>query len=99
MEVIAWGRSLTLERTAELGVSRAGSIAELARRCDILSVHVALTPETHSLINAAVLANLKPGACFINTSRAEVVDHTALKRAIREKNLRVGLDVFEKEPV
>src|ERR1039458_8880605 len=39
-----------------------------------------------------------PGAYFINTSRAEVVDHDALSRALREKGIWAGLDVFEKEP-
>jgi D-3-phosphoglycerate dehydrogenase len=41
---------------------------------------------------------MRPGAYFINTSRAEVVDHDALSRALREKGIRAGLDVFEKEP-
>jgi D-3-phosphoglycerate dehydrogenase / 2-oxoglutarate reductase len=41
---------------------------------------------------------MKPGAFFINTSRAEVVDPVALEWAIRDKKLRAGLDVFPKEP-
>ena len=41
---------------------------------------------------------MKDGAILINTSRGELVDTEALKQAIREKNLRVGLDVFENEP-
>lgn len=98
MPVIAWSRSLTSETAEKFGIERAASPAEVAAKCDILSVHVALAPETRNLINANVLAKLKPGASFINTSRGEIVDHAALTQAIQEKNLRVGLDVFEKEP-
>jgi D-3-phosphoglycerate dehydrogenase / 2-oxoglutarate reductase len=42
---------------------------------------------------------MRPGAYFINTSRAEVVDQDALNRTLREKGIRAGLDVFDKEPV
>ena len=98
MPVVAWSRSLTPERAAELGIGHAASPADVAAACDILSVHVALTPDTDKLINAAVLTRLKPGSYFINTSRGEVVDHAALAVAIKEKGLRVGLDVFDKEP-
>jgi D-3-phosphoglycerate dehydrogenase len=41
---------------------------------------------------------MKPGAMLINTARGEVVDHAALAEAVREKTLRVGLDVFANEP-
>ena len=98
MPVVAWSRSLTREHAAELDITRAESPADVAERCDVLSVHVALAPETRGLINSDVLSRLHKGATFINTSRAEVVDHAALKKAIVERGLRVGLDVFEHEP-
>jgi D-3-phosphoglycerate dehydrogenase len=49
-------------------------------------------------VNGDVLSRLKPGSFVINTARGEVVDHQALRAAIRERKLRVGLDVFEQEP-
>ncbi len=79
-------------------VALAPSPAEVAGRCDILSVHLALGPQTRGLVDAALLARLKPGAMLINTARGEVVDHQALAAAVREKRLRVGLDVFASEP-
>jgi D-3-phosphoglycerate dehydrogenase len=71
---------------------------EAAARSDILSVHLALSDETKGLVDAELLARLKPGAVFINTARGDVVDHAALAAAAREKSLRVGLDVFANEP-
>ncbi|MCW5935279.1 MAG: hydroxyacid dehydrogenase [Fimbriimonadia bacterium] len=98
LEVIAWSRSLTSEKARSLGVTRCESPLEVAQRADIVSVHVALTPDTRALCNEALFQAMKPGAFFINTSRAEVVDQSALERAIQERNIRAGLDVFEKEP-
>jgi D-3-phosphoglycerate dehydrogenase / 2-oxoglutarate reductase len=82
----------------DLQVTLAASPADVAAKSDALSVHVALAAETKRLIDAAVLDRLKPGAFFINTARAEVVDHTALDAAIASKGLRVALDVFRDEP-
>jgi D-3-phosphoglycerate dehydrogenase len=71
---------------------------EVAERSDILSVHVGLSDRTRKLVNADVLNWLKPGAFFVNTARGEIVDYEALAVAIKERNLRVALDVYSKEP-
>src|SRR6266542_4262172 len=86
MPVDAWSRSLTPER------------AQVAAAADVVSVHVALKPETRDLIDEKFFAAMKPGAFFVNTSRAEVVDQAALERAVKEKALRAALDVFREEP-
>jgi len=98
MPVVAWSRRLTRERAAELGVEWRDSPLAVAASCDVLSVHVAADLQTRNLIGEDVFRALKPGACFINTARAEVVDHAALARAVTERGLRVGLDVFAGEP-
>jgi D-3-phosphoglycerate dehydrogenase len=102
MPVIVWSRRFATARmdpAAEpIPITIAASPQELAERCDILSVHLALNAETRGLVNAAVLEKLKPGAFFINTARAEVVDAAALEKVAREKNVRVALDVFANEP-
>ena len=72
--------------------------AAVAEAADILSVHLALGPETRGLVDADLLGRLQPGAFFVNTSRAEVVDHEALAAAVRERGIRVGLDVYPDEP-
>jgi D-3-phosphoglycerate dehydrogenase len=98
MPVVAWSRSLTSQRAEQLGIEMKQSPLEVAMSCDVLSVHVALTGETRNLIDEKVLEAMKPGSYFINTSRAEVVDHAALERAVRERGMRAGLDVFAGEP-
>ncbi|MDT7807103.1 MAG: D-3-phosphoglycerate dehydrogenase / 2-oxoglutarate reductase [Acidobacteriota bacterium] len=98
MPVVAWSRSLTEELAAELGVERRESPLDVAREADVVSVHVALKPETRELIGADFFDAMREGAYFVNTSRGEVVDEDALRRAMREKDIRAGLDVYATEP-
>lgn len=98
MNVIGWSRSLTDETAAELGIERAPTVQDLARQSDVVSVHIAATPQTTHIINADFLAAMKDGAILINTSRGETMDTAAVKRAIGEKGLRVAMDVYEDEP-
>ncbi|HLU66264.1 MAG TPA: phosphoglycerate dehydrogenase [Kofleriaceae bacterium] len=98
MPVVAWSRSLTPARAQELGVERAESPIEVARRADVVSVHVAATAETRRLIDRAFIEAMKPGAILVNTARGSVVDEEALLRGIQDKKLRAGLDVYEGEP-
>lgn len=98
MNVLAWSRSLTDETAADLGVTRCATILDLAAGCDVLSIHLAATADTAKIIDAAVLERLRPGSYVINTARAEVMDYAALQRAVEQRDLRVGLDVFPDEP-
>lgn len=94
----AWSRSLTAAKAADLGVTRVASPAELAKVSDIFTVHLELTDRTRGIVDRQVLSQLRPGAFFVNTARDELVDYTALRELIAEKNLRVGLDVLPNEP-
>jgi D-3-phosphoglycerate dehydrogenase / 2-oxoglutarate reductase len=114
LAVVLWSRRFAGEnrplgeqeaRSLDLDLGPRGPVVELAptpadvaARCDILSIHLALTPETRGMVDARVIGRLKPGAFLINTARAELVDHEALEAAVREKGIRVGLDVFPEEP-
>jgi len=99
MKVVVWSRSLTPEAAEAQGVGYASSPKELAVVCDAVSIHLALTPETKHIVGPKFLDALRPGAILINTSRGPLVDTSALRAAIAAKGLRVGLDVFENEPV
>jgi D-3-phosphoglycerate dehydrogenase len=98
MNVVAYSRWMTSEVAAALEIGRAASPQEIAQLSDIVSVHVALTPETKGLLGADFFASMKTGSYFINTSRAEVVDQPALLEALESRKLFAGLDVFEGEP-
>ena len=98
MKVVAWSRSLDDEEAEELGIARADTPEEAVAGAHAVTVHLALTPETRHRIDASVFEAMRPGAYFINTSRGEVVDTASLLRAIEDRGIRVGLDVFEDEP-
>jgi D-3-phosphoglycerate dehydrogenase len=98
MRVLAWSRTLTHEEADRLEIAYAQSPLEVARLSDVVTVNVAANADTKHLVNADFLAAMRPGAYLINTSRGTVVDEAALRQAIAEKKLRVGLDVFQNEP-
>jgi D-3-phosphoglycerate dehydrogenase len=74
------------------------SLFQVASASDVVSVHIALKPETTKLIGVEFFEAMRPGSFFVNTSRAEVIDQAALKSAVREKGIRAALDVFAREP-
>jgi len=75
------------------------SLDELMQRCDVVVVMATLTPDTHHLINAEKIAQMKPSAFLINVSRGPIVDEAALIAALQNKKIAgAGLDVFEAEP-
>jgi D-3-phosphoglycerate dehydrogenase len=98
MPVIAWSRSLTPERAAELGVAFKATPAAVAREADVVSAHLALNSETKGLLGAEFFSAMRPGSYFINTARGEVVDQAALLEAMRSLGIRAGLDVYAAEP-
>ena len=101
MPVVVWSRRFAAGGTDEAGgvpIEVMKTPQEVAERADVLSVHLALSKETRGFVNKTVLDRLKPGSFFINTARGEVVDHAALEQAVRERGLKVGLDVFAAEP-
>ncbi len=71
----------------------------LLHESDIVSLHIPLTPETRHIINARRLAQMRPTAVLINTSRGAIVDEKALIEVLRDGTIAgAGLDVFEREP-
>jgi D-3-phosphoglycerate dehydrogenase len=99
MHVIVWSRRFgSAPARAALPYTAAESPEQLAAVSEVVSVHLALTPETRGFVGTSILESMRPGSSFINTARAEVVDQQALATAARERGIRLGLDVFAKEP-
>ncbi len=100
MDVIAWSQHLDADSAAAAGVALAASKEALLVASDIVSVHLVLSERTRGLIGAAELAQMKPGALLINTSRAAIVEREALITALEQGWIAgAGLDVFEVEPL
>ncbi len=98
MDVIAWTFHPTAERAQKLGV-RFVELDELLEQSDYVSLHVALTDDTHHLIGESQLARMKSEAVLLNGARGAVVDLDALARALDSGHLAgAGLDVFPDEP-
>jgi D-3-phosphoglycerate dehydrogenase len=114
MAILLWSRrfdgedrSLTDEELAALEleiaarqvhISLAPSPEAVAERCDVLTVHLALSPDTKALVGPSIVTRLKSGALLVNTSRGELVDEAALSEAVQSRGIRAGLDVYCNEP-
>lgn len=84
---------------AELGIPLV-SLDEVLEESDYVLIHAFLWQETHHVINAERLAQMKQGAWLINTARGPIVDEAALIDALRSGHLAgAGLDVMEIEPI
>ena len=97
MRLLGWSRRLTSDRE-RYGLSLV-SLEELFTRSDVVTIHLSYTPETHGLVSRALLTRMKPGAYFVNTARARIVDNVALADLLRAgKVAGAALDVHEEEP-
>ena len=86
------------ETPARPGAERR-ELRDLLAASDFVSLHVPLTTQTHHLIDAPRLAEMKRGSILVNTSRGGVVDTIALVDALRSGQVgAAGLDVYEDEP-
>ena len=99
MKVIAWSRSLTPEKAADLGVECV-TMDELLARSDVATIHLLLNKDTKGFIGAEQLAKMKRTALLVNTSRAQLVDTPALIAALKSYKLGgAALDVYDNEPL
>jgi phosphoglycerate dehydrogenase-like enzyme len=98
--VTAMGADVLHTSTGDDGHPGWRALPDLLAACDIVSLHLPLTPETANLLDATALALMKPSAVVVNTSRGPIIDEPALVDALRGGRLAAaGLDVFAVEPV
>jgi len=83
----------------EAGAIYHDTLDSLAAASDVLSLHTPGGPQTHNLIDAQVLARMKPTAILINTARGSVVNEADLAKALTDGVIAAaGLDVYQGEP-
>jgi phosphoglycerate dehydrogenase-like enzyme len=83
-----------------VGIERAGTLDEVLREADVVSLHCPLNAETRHMVGAEEIARMKPGAFLVNTARGDLVPKDAIFAALRSGHLGgAGLDVVEAEPL
>ena len=92
--ILGWNRTPKTIKGVEMV-----DLDDLFARCDIVSLHTALTPDTIQIASRERLASMRSGATLINTGRGALVDEEALIEALSNGRVRAGLDVFEAEPL
>lgn len=99
MKVLGFDPFLSPERAAEHGIELYRDLDEMVVKCDYITVHTPMTPETENLFNAARIATLKPGVRLINCARGGIVNESDLADAIEKGHVAgAALDVFVNEP-
>lgn len=98
MRVLVWAPTKSAEELAAAGCEQAGTLDDLLRASDVVSLHCPLIPQTRGLIGARELSLMKPTAYLINTARGEIVNERALIDALDAGQIRAaGLDVIAHE--
>lgn len=100
MNVLVWSSETSLDRARQDGHAVAASKQDLFRRSDVLSLHLRLYPSTRGVVTAADLAEMKPTAILVNTSRAGLIEPGALVDGLRAgRPGGAAVDVYETEPL
>ncbi|MDL4840946.1 phosphoglycerate dehydrogenase [Aquibacillus rhizosphaerae] len=98
MNIIAYDPFLTEEKADQMGVDY-GTVEDVVRKADFITVHTPLLKETKHLINKAAFELMKDGVQIVNCARGGIIDEDALYEAIVNKKVAgAALDVFEQEP-
>ncbi|MCC8428379.1 D-2-hydroxyacid dehydrogenase family protein [Reyranella aquatilis] len=100
MRVLVWSREKTREDARRDGYEVAPDKQTFFRECDVLSLHMRLVDATRGIVTRTDLAEMKPTAILVNTSRAPLIEPGALVAALQAgRPGMAAVDVFEKEPL
>ena len=100
MNVFIWGSPSAREKAMKEGFAAAESKKQFFENSDVLTLHLRLVDATKEIVKYNDLILMKKDALFVNTSRAELVENSALQRALIKGNPgRAAIDVFENEPI
>ncbi len=99
MEVIAFDPFISAERAQQMQV-RITTIEELFKHSDYVTLHIPRTPDTENLVDANLLASMKPSARLVNCARGGIVNESDLAQAVSSGVIAgAGLDVYAREPL
>jgi D-3-phosphoglycerate dehydrogenase len=99
MRVIGYDKYVPADEVKNRGVEPMPDLASVLRQADVVTCHTPHTAETHHMIDAAAVAQMKEGVIFVNTSRGKTQDEAALLAGLEGGKIRAaGIDVFEEEP-
>ena len=90
---------IRVARRARASVHAVEDLGGLLPLADVVVVVLPLTPDTTGLLDAHLLACLRPGALLVNAARGPIIDMQALLRLLRAKRIRAALDVTDPEPL
>jgi len=100
MNVLVWAREAARARARADGYATADSQRALYEKSDVVSLHMRLVNETRGIVKREDLQRMKPTAILVNTSRAGLIEPSALVAALRAgRPGAAGVDVFEEEPL
>ena len=99
MKVVGFDPFLSAERAQELGIESIPRLDDLWGRCDYITLHTPLSPETRNLIDAKAIEQMKPGVRIINCARGGLIDEAALLAGLDSGHVAgAAIDVFDPEP-
>ncbi|MFT5006096.1 MAG: D-3-phosphoglycerate dehydrogenase, partial [Paracoccaceae bacterium] len=100
MNILVFDPYLSADAIKSAGATKIEDWRAVLGSLDLLSIHLPLGPETRNIIDAEVLAKMKPSAIVLNLARGGLVDEMALfnELSTRMASGGAGLDVFETEP-
>ena len=100
MKILVWARENSLAKARAEGYEVAASKAAFFAECDLISLHMRLVDATRGIVKAGDLAQMKPTALLVNTSRAGLSEPGALVSALKAgRPGMAAVDVYEEEPV
>ncbi len=99
MKILGYDPYVTQETVVSLGI-KMGSLDQLLKESDLVTLHVVLTRETRGMIGMRELKLMKPTAFIVNTSRGPAIKEADIVQALNEKIIAgAALDVFDEEPM
>lgn len=97
MEVLVWSRDPRPERLQGTAATYA-DLEDLFERSQLVTLHLAATPDTAGIVDESLLGRMRPGAILVNTARADLVMPDALERHVATERVRAAVDVLSQEP-